>query len=55
MYLAMVSTATNGNKRYQRYKDIYREPLTAVSSLSGGRIGKEKSWQKNQKKNMGTV
>lgn len=50
MYLAMVSTATNGNKRYQRYKDIYREPLTAVSSLSGGRIGKEKSWQKNQKK-----
>jgi len=41
MELANVSTDTNGNQRYQRHRDIYGEPLTAVSALSGGRNGKE--------------
>lgn len=36
---ANVSTDTNGNQQYQRHRDIYGEPLTAVSALSGGRNG----------------
>ena len=41
IFFANVSTDTNGNQRYQRHRDIYGEPLTAVSALSGGRNGKE--------------
>ena len=40
IFFANVSTDTNGNQRYQRHRDIYGEPLTAVSALSGGRNGK---------------
>lgn len=48
MYLPTVSTDTNGNQRYQRYRDIYRETVDS-SSLSGNRKGKhyEKVYKRN--------
>lgn len=46
----MVSTATNGNKRYQRHRDMYRKTVDGASSLSDGQIQKGNIMAKKIKK-----